>query len=94
MVSNMEENREQQQLIHFLKVLVELDLHFKVRAVEEGTNIKNTEIVEKELIEKFLDDLPLQYKKIPNYAEVVYTTLRKLQEKDRKNTSKDEKIKR
>lgn len=73
-----------EELEHCLKTLVELDLWFRIRALEEGTKIKNLNEERKQVIKYFLKNLPSQYKSIEGYEEIVLETLKKLMQKSKK----------
>ena len=74
-----------------LRTLVELDLLFKVRALSEGTNINPEEMpkVRKEVIDNFLSNLADVYKELPDCAEIVYTTLTKLEQRGKNKNDKE-----
>ena len=73
----------EQELRNFLRVLVEIDLYFKVKVLKEGTKIENINDARREVINNFCENLAPQYKALPDYREIVYTTLSKLEQKDR-----------
>ena len=74
---------DEQELRNFLRVLVEIDLYFKVKVLKEGTKIENINEARMEVINNFCENLAPQYKSLPDYKEIVYTTLSKLEQKDR-----------
>ena len=55
-----------------LRVMVESELYFQVRALSEG----------KLVINSFFASLPEEYKNLPDAYEIIYDTLNKLEQKE------------
>ena len=66
---------DKDELIHNLKLLVELDLEPKLKIVGEGTDIKNVNKVRCQLIKEFINNLPPNYRNIPNCQEIILSTI-------------------
>ncbi len=75
-----------------LKVMVESDLWFKVRALSEGTAIKQEDMwkVRKLVINSFFASLPEEYKNLPDCYEIIYTTLSKLEQNEKEQKEEEE----
>ena len=67
-----------------LKTLVELDLWVRIKSLGEGTEIKDINAERKEVVKRYLENLPLLYKSIDGYQEFVLETLKKLMQKSKK----------
>lgn len=80
---------DEEKLKHYLKTLVELDLYFRIKVLDEGTEIENIKEEKKRQVNIFLSNLPSQYKSIENYQEIVYTTLKNLMQKDKKKKKEE-----
>lgn len=67
-----------------LRVMVESELYFQVRALSEGTSIKKEDMwkVRKLVINSFFASLPEEYKNLPDAYEIIYDTLNKLEQKE------------
>ena len=67
-----------------LRVMVESELYFQVRALSEGTAIKQEDMwkVRKLVINSFFASLPEEYKNLPYAYEIIYDTLNKLEQKE------------
>lgn len=67
-----------------LKTLVELDLWVRIKSLGEGTEIQDVNAERKEVVKRYLENLPSKYKSIEGYQEFVLETLKKLMQKSKK----------
>ena len=65
----------------YLKVLVENDLYKQITASTEGAKIKNGKKGRERIIKDFIQNLPEQYKKIPDCEKEVRDTLERMENK-------------
>lgn len=77
----MDENKALK--IHYLKVLIELDLYPKVRCLSEGTIIPNIEEAKNDTIIRFIETLPSIYKEVDGYKSIIYAMIQELERKDK-----------
>lgn len=78
------------ELIHNLKVLVELDLEPKLKLIGEGTAIKNVTAARHQMVKEFINNLPPEYREIPNYQEIILSCINNLvQRRKRKEADRN-----
>ena len=78
------------ELIHNLKVLVELDLEPKLKLMGEGTDIKNVNAARRQMVKEFINNLPPEYREIPNYQEIILSCINNLvQRRKRKEAERN-----
>lgn len=68
---------DQKELTHYLSVLVELTLFPELRLLTEGTRMTKQEVeqAQQKQIIQFINELPEDYKKMPNRDEIIATVL-------------------
>ena len=74
---------EQEALLkHRLKLKVELELYKELKLIGEGSKIEDIDAARQESIDYFLENLPEEYKKLPDYKEIVFNTLNIVKKKE------------
>ena len=64
------------ELLHNLKVLVEMELEPNLKALDEGTEIDDVNAERKKLLKLFMENLPGEYKKIPYLENIIVSTIK------------------
>lgn len=72
-------NKMREELEHNLAVLVELDLHTRVRAIRDGA-FPNEEEMIKETVTSFEKGLPENLRQLPNCHDIIVKTLKKVED--------------
>ena len=69
--------------LHYLKVLIELNLYPKLKILSEGTEIEDINQTRREIIENFWSELPEEYK-VENYKQITLDKLAEMLEDSKK----------
>ena len=75
------------ELLHSLKILVEMELEPNLKALDEGTEITDVKKERKKLLKEFMDNLPEEYRRMPGFEKVITSTITNI-EKEKKEIRK------
>lgn len=75
------------ELLHNLKVLVEMELEPNLKALDEGTEINDVQKEREKLLKRFMDNLPEEYRKMPDFEKIIISTIKMIQ-KEKEETRK------
>lgn len=79
--------------IHYLKVLIEIQLYQQVKILNENSKIKDSKQLRNEqekIIKDFIESLPENLKSLKNCKQIVYSTLEEVDNKVKKFKEMDD----
>ena len=79
--------------IHYLKVLIEIQLYQQVKILNENSKIKDSKQLrkkKKKIIKDFIESLPENLKSLKNCKQIVYSTLEEVDNKVKKFKEMDD----
>lgn len=79
--------------IHYLKVLIEIQLYQQVKILNENSEIKDSKQLRNEqekIIKDFIESLPENLKSLKNCKQIVYSTLEEVDNRVKKIKEMDD----